>query len=341
MRRRACCCARAGRCSARSPVRPPSSRGWSAIRTPCSPRRPHATQALAAAIRAFPAFTVATRLTVDRVHRFAALAKPLINELRPAAVQLTPTLQKTVILAPELLTLIDNLAPLTQASKTGVPAFDRFLTVSVPWLRRLTPYLGNFVPIFNYINTYRRELAAFFANSSAVSEATGAEHHPDQAAALPADLEPGQPGDADRLPAPAREQPRQPVHGARRLPAADQRARPCSATTCARPTHNRASARRFRLTSSPTSRTCTTRPSRAAPVQGSAAPRPEHNEPKSDIPATQALAMSYRGESAERLGRTGQPASPRRDESPRAQSPAMSTAGRRRAEQLPQVLKED
>ena len=129
-------------------------------------------QALAAAIKAFPAFTVATRLTIDRVHRFATLANPLINELRPAAVQLTPTLQKTVILAPELRTLMVNLAPLTQASKTGVPAFNRFLTDSVPWLKRLTPYLGNFVPIFNYINTYRRELAAFFANSSAVSEAS-------------------------------------------------------------------------------------------------------------------------------------------------------------------------
>ena len=129
-------------------------------------------QALAAAIRAFPAFTVATRLTVDRVHRFAAEATPLINELRPAAVQLSPTLEKTVILAPELRTLLVNLAPLTQASKAGVPAFERFLNDSVPWLTRLKPYLGNFVPIFNYINTYRRELAGFFANGAASTEAT-------------------------------------------------------------------------------------------------------------------------------------------------------------------------
>ena len=48
--------------------------------------------------------------------------------------QLTPTLQTTVILAPELRTLMVNLAPLTEASKTGVPAFERFLTDSVPWL---------------------------------------------------------------------------------------------------------------------------------------------------------------------------------------------------------------
>jgi phospholipid/cholesterol/gamma-HCH transport system substrate-binding protein len=129
-------------------------------------------EALAAAIKAFPAFTVATRLTVDRVHSFAQVAKPLIDELRPAARQLSPTLEQTVTLAPELRTLMENLAPLTQASKTGVPAFEHFLDASVPWLKRLTPYLGNFVPIFNYINSYRRELAAFFANSTATTQAT-------------------------------------------------------------------------------------------------------------------------------------------------------------------------
>ncbi len=127
---------------------------------------------LAAAIKAFPGFTVATRLTIDRVHSFAAVAKPLIDELRPAARQLSPTLEDTVTLAPELRTLLENVGPLTQASKAGVPAFERFLDASVPWLARLKPYLGNFVPIFDYINTYRREIAAFFANSTATTEAT-------------------------------------------------------------------------------------------------------------------------------------------------------------------------
>jgi virulence factor Mce-like protein len=127
---------------------------------------------LAAAIRAFPAFTIATRQTIDRVRRFAHEAKPLLDELRPAAVQLSPALQDSVVLAPELKTLMTNLAPLTAASKTGVPAFNRFLDESVPWLTRLKPYLGNFIPIFNYINTYRSEIAAFFANSTATTQNT-------------------------------------------------------------------------------------------------------------------------------------------------------------------------
>ncbi len=51
-----------------------------------------------------------------------------------------------------------------------MPAFERFLDASVPWLARLKPYLGNFVPIFDYINSYRREIAAFFANSTATTQ---------------------------------------------------------------------------------------------------------------------------------------------------------------------------
>jgi hypothetical protein len=128
--------------------------------------------ALANTVRAFPPFTIATRLTVDRISRFAANAKPLIDELRPAARQLSPALQAVAVFAPELRDLLVNIGPLTSASKTGVPALERFLDDSVPWLGRLAPYLGNFVPVINYLNVYRREIAAFFANSAASTQAT-------------------------------------------------------------------------------------------------------------------------------------------------------------------------
>jgi phospholipid/cholesterol/gamma-HCH transport system substrate-binding protein len=128
--------------------------------------------ALANTVRAFPAFTVATRQTIARVARFAHTTKPLIDELRPAAVQLGPALKSVAVLAPELRDLVINVAPLTAASKTGVPALEQFLTNSVPWLKSLSPYLGNLVPVVEYINTYRREIAAFFANSTTTTQAT-------------------------------------------------------------------------------------------------------------------------------------------------------------------------
>jgi hypothetical protein len=42
----------------------------------------------------------------------------------------------------------------------------------VPYLKRLKPFLGNLIPVFDYINVYRRELAAFFGNSAASTQAT-------------------------------------------------------------------------------------------------------------------------------------------------------------------------
>ena len=65
-----------------------------------------------------------------------------------------------------------NLAPLTSAAKTGVPALEKFLNESVPWLARAKPYLGGLIPVINYVNTYRREVAGFFANSTASTQAT-------------------------------------------------------------------------------------------------------------------------------------------------------------------------
>jgi phospholipid/cholesterol/gamma-HCH transport system substrate-binding protein len=128
--------------------------------------------ALAQTIKAFPAFLAANRITIDRVKRFAVTTKPLVDELRPAAVQLTPTLKSVAILAPQLKSLLVNIGPLTHASKSGVPALERFLDDSVPLLTRAKPYLGGVIPVLDYINTYRREIAGFFANGTAADEAT-------------------------------------------------------------------------------------------------------------------------------------------------------------------------
>jgi phospholipid/cholesterol/gamma-HCH transport system substrate-binding protein len=127
-------------------------------------------QDLAATIRAFPAFLTETRSTINRLGRFSQTTKPLIDELRPAAVQLTPALQRLTVLAPELRDLMVDIAPLTRASKNGFPALTTFLNDTVPFLVRLTPYLGQLVPVVDYIQSYRREIAAFFANSTATTQ---------------------------------------------------------------------------------------------------------------------------------------------------------------------------
>ncbi len=127
---------------------------------------------LAATIKAFPGFLAGTRLTVSRLERFATTTKPLIDELRPAATPLSQALQATVPLAPELRTVLTDIGPLSPLAHTGVPALVKFLDHSVPWLTRLKPYLGELVPVIDYLNTYRREVAGFFANSAASAQAT-------------------------------------------------------------------------------------------------------------------------------------------------------------------------
>ncbi len=125
---------------------------------------------LADTIRAFPAFLNESRTTINRLGRFAQTTKPLIDELRPAAVQLTPALQGLTVLAPELRDLMVDIAPLTQASKAGFPALTDFLNDTIPFLVRLKPYLGELVPVIDYIQDYRREITAFFANSAATAQ---------------------------------------------------------------------------------------------------------------------------------------------------------------------------
>lgn len=125
---------------------------------------------LANAIRAFPAFLSQTRGTLNRLASFSHTTKPLIDELRPAAVQLTPALQGTTVLAPELRNLLIDVAPLTRAAHAGFPALGRFLVGSVPFLVRLKPYLGQLVPVIDYLESYRQELAGFFANSTAATQ---------------------------------------------------------------------------------------------------------------------------------------------------------------------------
>jgi virulence factor Mce-like protein len=134
---------------------------------------------LANTIKAFPSFLIQTRSTVNRLTQFATTTKPLIDEFLPAAPPLSQALQGSVTLAPELLALMQSLGPqpepgLTAAARTGVPALEKVLNESVPWLAKSKPYLGGLIPVIDYVNTYRHEVAAFFGNSTASTQATGA-----------------------------------------------------------------------------------------------------------------------------------------------------------------------
>ncbi len=127
---------------------------------------------LADAFVAFPTFLRETRETTRRLSRFAENTDPLVTQLRPFARQFSPTLVNLKGLAPHLENLVTDIGPLVSVSKTGLPALERTLDDTRPLLARLEPYLRDLQPVFDYLGLYKREIAAFFANDSAATNAT-------------------------------------------------------------------------------------------------------------------------------------------------------------------------
>jgi virulence factor Mce-like protein len=128
-------------------------------------------QELADTFRVFPTFLREGRTTTRRLTEFAEDTDPLIDQLRPAARELSPTLQSLDKLAPDLRGLFRNFDPLIRVSRRGLPATSEALNNTRPFLARLDPFLRNFTPIIDYLGLYRREIAAFFANATATAQA--------------------------------------------------------------------------------------------------------------------------------------------------------------------------
>jgi virulence factor Mce-like protein len=128
---------------------------------------------LADTFRVFPTFLRESRATTERVTAFALEANPLVTQLRPAARELSPTLQDLDRLAPDLRGFFRDLDPLVRVSRRGLPATEEVLDNTRPLLRRLDPFLRELTPIVDYLGLYRREIAAFFGNDSAATQAVG------------------------------------------------------------------------------------------------------------------------------------------------------------------------
>jgi phospholipid/cholesterol/gamma-HCH transport system substrate-binding protein len=129
---------------------------------------------LADTFRVLPTFLREGRTTTTRLSKFAEDTDPLIDQLRPAARQLSPTLKDLDAVSPDLKGFFENLGPLVRVSKKGLPATTRALNNTRPVLGRLDTFLRQFTPIIDYLGLYKREIAAFFANDTGVTEAVAA-----------------------------------------------------------------------------------------------------------------------------------------------------------------------
>jgi phospholipid/cholesterol/gamma-HCH transport system substrate-binding protein len=123
---------------------------------------------LADIFRILPTFQDESRKTLDRLRRFAINTDPLVTQLRPAAKQLTPTLEATKRLAPHLETFFKGLRQAIPAGVRGFPALRGLLGNDLPpLLTKLNPFLRQLDPILTVLHQYRHEVTAFFGNGAA------------------------------------------------------------------------------------------------------------------------------------------------------------------------------
>jgi len=126
-------------------------------------------EALQAAFRAFPTFERESRLTLERMDRFAKDTNPLMTQLQPVARELSPTLESLDRLAPPFRRFFIALGPLVTASREGLPAFSRFLDDLRPTLAQIDPFARTFNPVLAMIRAYLPDIDAFFGNFAAAT----------------------------------------------------------------------------------------------------------------------------------------------------------------------------
>jgi phospholipid/cholesterol/gamma-HCH transport system substrate-binding protein len=132
---------------------------------------------LAEIFQILPTFLRESRATLDRTERFAQNTDPLVQQLRPAAKQLSPTLVATGHLAPELQRFFVGLRGTINASHAGFPALRKLLDDDLPpLLARLgttvdghDPYLAHLNSIIKVAQMYKHEITAFLGNAAAAT----------------------------------------------------------------------------------------------------------------------------------------------------------------------------
>ncbi len=130
-------------------------------------------QDLADTFRVLPTFLDESQATLDRVDTFAKSTDPLVNQLRPAARQLSPVLKYTGRLAPYLRQFFNGLKPISEKAASGFGAFRTILGSDLPpLLAALDPFTNQLQPVLDALVPYRQEITAFLGNATAATQAT-------------------------------------------------------------------------------------------------------------------------------------------------------------------------
>ncbi|MDX6698424.1 MAG: phospholipid/cholesterol/gamma-HCH transport system substrate-binding protein [Solirubrobacteraceae bacterium] len=122
---------------------------------------------LAATVRALPPFLAELRATLAVAEATALEAAPTLRTLRPVVPFLRPGLIEASRLAPELERLFRGLRPVQIAARTGLPALTRIVDASPALLDVVDRAARDLIPVLEFLNLYRRDIVAAFANIAA------------------------------------------------------------------------------------------------------------------------------------------------------------------------------
>ncbi|HEY6759543.1 MAG TPA: MlaD family protein [Baekduia sp.] len=129
---------------------------------------------IAGTFRALPAFEAESRRVLARAERFRRNADPVVTALRPGARAFSAAVRETPATAAALRGLVGEVAPLTAASRRGLPAAARFVDATRPLVAQFSPFLAQLEPALAYIAPRADSLSTLVANLAAATNATTA-----------------------------------------------------------------------------------------------------------------------------------------------------------------------
>jgi phospholipid/cholesterol/gamma-HCH transport system substrate-binding protein len=128
--------------------------------------------AIRALFRAFPPFIDQSSLALRDLSAYSVNTKPLMEQLQPAATQLSRLLVNAKGLSNNFDQFFIGQGQVQKAAVQGLPASSRYLVDTRNLLAQLDPFLRNLNPFFEYLSLFKREISSLFANDTATLQAT-------------------------------------------------------------------------------------------------------------------------------------------------------------------------
>ncbi len=132
-------------------------------------------QAFAQIWRELPAFEHNGTVALRSIDSLAAAANPVLEQLHPAEIALTPLVHSLQTFAPAFDNLLTGLGPLTTAVEKAVPDLKTQLALTTPLLEHVIPFTRNFNPFLEELARYVPELQALLANGTAATQGSSQE----------------------------------------------------------------------------------------------------------------------------------------------------------------------